>query len=147
MDMELLEQEISKIEASIDEYDEVDTVVMADSIQAIEEAGYKLEAIEPLLQLLERHPVAYFGDPGEIVHFIEGLGGDYEKYLLASVKRKPTVTTIWMINRCINAREDKKALIDVLKEIIKREDVEPYIKERAQDYIDFLPIPRIAPWN
>lgn len=69
MDMELLEQEISKIEASIDEYDKVDTVVMADSIQAIEEAGYKLEAIEP------------------------------------------------------------------------------YIKERAQDYIDFLPIPRIAPWN
>ncbi len=141
MDMELLEQEISKIEASIDEYDEVDTVVMADSIQAIEEAGYKLEAVEPLLQLLERHPVAYFGDPGEIVHFIEGLGGDYEKYLLASVKRKPTVTTIWMINRCINARED------ILKEIIKREDVEPYIRERAQDYIDFLPIPRIAPWN
>lgn len=30
--MELLEQEISKIEAFIDEYDEVDTVVMADSI-------------------------------------------------------------------------------------------------------------------
>ena len=28
MDMELLEQEISKIEASIDEYDEVDTVVV-----------------------------------------------------------------------------------------------------------------------
>ena len=47
MDMELLEQEISKIEASIDEYDEVDTVVMAASIQALEEAGYKPKAVGP----------------------------------------------------------------------------------------------------
>ncbi len=137
MNMEFLEQEIARIEASIDEYDEVDTVVMADSIQAIGEAGYKLEAIEPLLQLLERHPAAYFGDPGEIVHFIEGVGEGYEKYLLASVKRKPTVTTTWMINRCINAGEDKETLIAALKEIIKREDADLYIKECAQEYIDF----------
>ncbi len=85
--MEYLRQEIEKIEASIDSYDEVDTFVMQNSISAITEAGYHLETVEPLLQLLERHPVAYFGDPGEIVQFIEQFGGEYEPYLMASLKR------------------------------------------------------------
>lgn len=39
-DMEFLEQEIAKIEESIDEYDEVDTLAM-DSIDVITKAGYK----------------------------------------------------------------------------------------------------------
>ena len=54
--MEILEQEIAKIEASIDEYDEADTLIMYDSIDAITNAGYQSEAVEPLLQLFERHP-------------------------------------------------------------------------------------------
>lgn len=134
--MELLEQEIAKIEASIDQYDEVDILVMENSINAIQDAGYKLDAVEPLLQLLERHPITYFGDPGAIVHFIEG-SGEYEKYLLASVKRTPTSTTVWMINRCMNAGEDKEELIGILEEITSRTDVDAYIKEMAQEFIDF----------
>lgn len=41
--MDLLEQEIVKIEASI-KYDETDTLVMENSINAITAAGCKLEA-------------------------------------------------------------------------------------------------------
>lgn len=137
MNREFLEQEIAKIEASIDEYDEADMLVIYESINAIKDAGYKLEAVEPLLQLLERHPTTYFGDPGEIVHFIEGLGKEYEEYLFASVKRTPTTTTAWMINRCINAREDTEELMGILKEIVNRTDVDKCIKEQVQDYIDF----------
>lgn len=135
--MELLEQEIAKIEASIDEYDEADTAVMYDSIEAITNAGYKSEAIEPLLQLLERHPVAYFGDPGAIVHFIEQFGGEYEKFLAESVKRTPTVTTVWMLNRCINAGKHAEEFTDILKEIAGRTDIDKDIRERAQEYVDF----------
>lgn len=135
--MKLLEQEIAKIEESIDEYNEVDTLVMEDSINAITDAGYKLEAVEPLLQLLERHPVTYFGDPGAIVHFIESLGKEYEMYLMASLKRTPSITTVWMLNRCINATEDAEEFIDILKEIAGRTDVAKEIKERAQEFIDF----------
>ena len=135
--MELLSQEITKIEESIDEYNEVDTFVMSNSIDAITEAGYKLEAVEPLLQLLERHPNTYFGDPGEIVHFIEQFRSEYEKYLIASVKRTPTITTVWMLNRCINAGEQVEELLGIMREIVAREDVDKEIKERTQDYIDY----------
>jgi len=135
--MELLEQEISRIEESIDKYDEVDTFVMSNSIDAITKAGYKLEAVEPLLQLFERHPTTYFGDPGEIVHFIEQFRGEYEKYLIVSVKRMPTLTTVWMLNRCINAGKQAEELLGIMKEIVIRKDVDTQIIERTQDYIDF----------
>ena len=113
--MGILEQEIARIEASIDKYDEADLSVIYDSIDAITNAGYKSEAIEPLLQLFERHPTAYFGDPGAIVHFIEQFGGEYENFLAASVKRTPTSTTVWMLNRCINAEEHKEEFMGILK--------------------------------
>lgn len=135
--MEILEQEIAKIEASIDEYDEADMLVMYDSINTITNAGYKSEAIEPLLQLLERHPTAYFGDPGAIVHFIEKFGGEYENSLVASVKRTPTSTTVWMLNRCINAGDHIEEFMGILKEIAGRADVDKDIKKRAQEYVDF----------
>ena len=135
--MEILEQEIAKIEASIDKYDEADLSVIYDSIDAITNAGYKSEAIEPLLQLFERHPIAYFGDPGAIVHFIEQFGGEYEDSLAASVKRTPTSTTVWMLNRCINAGEYVEEFMDILKEIAGRTDVDKTIAERAQEYVEF----------
>ena len=135
--MEILEQEIAKIEESIDEYDEADTLVMYDSINAITNAGYKSEAVEPLLQLFERHPTAYFGDPGAIVDFIEQFGGEYEKSLASSVKRTPTSTTVWMLNRCINAGKHTEEFMDILKEIAGRTDVDKNIKENAQEFVDF----------
>ena len=137
MDMEILEQEIAKIEESIDEDDEADTLVIYDSINAITNAGYKSEAVEPLLQLFERHPTAYFGHPGAIVHFIEQFGGEYENYLVASVKRTPTSTTVWMLNRCINAGEHTEEFMGILKEIAGRENVDKLIKESAQEFVDF----------
>lgn len=135
--MEILEQEIAKIEESIDEYDEVDTLVMDDSINAIINAGYKSEAVDPLLHLFERHPTAYFGDPGAIVHFIEQFRGEYENSLAASVKRTPTGTTVWMLNRCINTGEHTEEFMDILKEVAGRTDVDKDIQESAQEFVDF----------
>ncbi len=135
--MKFLEQEIEKIEASIDKYNEVDTIVMEESIDAIKNAGYKQEAIEPLLQLIERHPIAYFGDPGAIVHFIEHFTPEHEEYLTDSLKRIPTITTIGMLNRCINMREYTEERIGILKEIAGRTDVDKEIKDRAQEYVNF----------
>lgn len=43
--------------------------VMDNCMQEIEESG--IEAVEPLLQFMERHPLSDFGSPGSIVHFVE----------------------------------------------------------------------------
>lgn len=137
MDMEIIEQEIARIEESIDEYNEADTFIMCDSINAITNAGYKSEAVEPLLQLFERHPTTYFGNPGAIVDFIERFGGEYENSLAASVKRIPTSITVWMLNRCINVGKHTDEFIDILKEIAGRTDVDKDIKESVQEFVDF----------
>lgn len=135
--MDILEQEIAKIEASIDEYDEADTLVMYDSMDVITNAGYKSEAVPLLLRLFERHPAAYFGDPGAIVDFIEQFGGEYENYLAESVKRTPTISTVWMLNRCINAGKHTEEFMDILKVIPGRTDVDKDIRDRAQEYVEF----------
>ena len=69
--------------------------------------------------------------------FIEQFGGEYENSLAASVKRTPTISTVWMLNRCINAGEHTEEFMDLLKEIANRTDVDKDIKERAQEYVDF----------
>ena len=99
--------------------------------------GYGSEAIQPLLKLFERHPTTYFGDPGEIVDFIERFRGEYENSLAASVKRNPTITTVWKLNRCINAGEHTEIFMDCLKEIAKRTDIHKDIQARAQEYLGF----------
>ena len=60
-----------------------------------------------------------------------------ENYLAASVKRTPADTTVWMLNRCINAGAHTEEFIGILKEIAGRADVDASIKERAQEYLDF----------
>lgn len=135
--MDILGQAIASIEASIDAYDEADTGVMYENMEAVASAGYKLEAVEPLLQLIERHPTAYFGDPGAIVHFIEQFGTEYEAYLVDSLKRTPAVTTVWMLNRCINAGAHREALLGLMKEIAGGADIEEEVRNRAQEYVDF----------
>ena len=84
---------------------------------------------------IERHPTAYFGDPGAIVHFIEQFHPEYETCLLESLKRTPTVTTIWMLNRCMNAGECLNEGPGLLQEIANRADVDKSIREQAREYI------------
>ena len=87
--------------------------------------------------MIERHPTAYFGDPGAIVHFIEQFGTEYEKYLVESLKRTPASTTVWMLNRCINAGGHREALIGLMKEIANRTDVDEEVRGQAQEFVDF----------
>jgi hypothetical protein len=66
-----------------------------------------IEAIEPVLQFIERHPDIDFGTPGPLVHFVEQYYGQgYEEKLLQSLARKPTMLTVWMLNRVINGTEE-----------------------------------------
>ncbi|MDE7194755.1 MAG: hypothetical protein K2O14_12415 [Oscillospiraceae bacterium] len=132
--MSVLEEEIEKIEQSIRD-GEADAAVMYESIEKVKNAGYGLEAVEGLLKLLEKYLAVWFGDPGEIVHFIEQFTPDHERLLLESVKRNPSYTTVFMMNRCINA--GKKEYVDVLKDVADRTDIHEYVREQTRNFIDF----------
>src|SRR5690242_2618518 len=70
-------------------------------------AGAGLETVEPILRFLESNPDLDVGSPGPLVHFVERFyGHGYESTLIASVERRPTPHTVWMLNRVINGTKD-----------------------------------------
>jgi hypothetical protein len=69
---------------------------------------------------MEDHPSIEYGTPGALVHFVERFyGKGYEDKLVESVKRKPTLSTVWMLNRLINGTkvpDTKRLLVATLKQ-------------------------------
>lgn len=125
-------QEIEEMVGS--DYFEYD---MEEKMDMIISEGAGIETVIPLLQIMERHPLDDFGMPGAMVHFIETFDPEYEIYLVESLKRRPALHTVWMLNRCINGNPRKNEYIHLLEEIANRNDIEKEIKNSAQEFIDF----------
>ena len=130
--IEKLLQEIEELIGSDDFIYDID-----DKMEQIKAEGAGIETVVPLLQRMERHPLADFGEPGAMVHFIETFYPNYEPYLIASLKRRPTLHTVWMLNRCINGRFAKDEYLTLMKEIADRDDIEKEISASAREFADF----------
>mgnify|MGYP005753145741 FL=1 len=125
------------MENEIDTDDFID--IMDDCMREIEESGIGLQAVEPLLQFIERHPLSDFGMPGSIVHFVEKFyKKGYEQLLIASVKRRPAMHTVWMLNRVKNGEENQRGT-SYLKIQFAEEDIPCLIS-----YIHTLALIRFA---
>jgi hypothetical protein len=85
--------------------------------------GVSVDAVEPVLGFMEEHPSIDFGAPGALVHFLERFyRKGYEEKLIASVRRRPTSVTVWMVNRLLNGakREEERAvLLKTLEEVLR----------------------------
>jgi hypothetical protein len=66
-------------------------------------------AVRALFDVMERMPDADLGSPGPLVHTLEAMRGHYERELVNSLKRKPTLLAIWMVNRILNVTETPEA--------------------------------------
>ena len=108
-----------------------------EKIELIKDEGAGIEIVTPFLQIMERHPLDDFGMPGAMVHFIETFYPRYEPDLIESLKRRPALHTVWMLNRCINISPKKDEYLSIMKEIADREDVEEEIRNSAQEFFDY----------
>ncbi len=112
-------------------------LIMEENIMKLKVEGVGIEAVTPLLELMERHPMDDFGIPGAIVHFVEQFyKNGYEELLIESVKRRPTMHTVWMLNRVMNGSENKNDYLEIMKEITERSDIEEVIKNSASEFMD-----------
>lgn len=105
-------------------------------------AGVGLEAVRPILIFMEAHPGLDYGSPGPLVHFMERFyRAGYEEEVLASVERRPTPHTIWMLNRLANGAktsEQKATYVAALRaarthsmtDEITRRDIEDFLKHQ-----------------
>jgi hypothetical protein len=109
------------------------------------EAGIGARAmIEGALTFIEEHPDLDLGSPGAIVHRLEQSSLEfYVPLLLASINRKPTLHTLWMLNRVINGQSKgrwKTALVGDMRAVAQRTDVDEKVKMAA---LRFLETPRL----
>jgi len=133
--MEMLNSIIQKMEAGMQDNEDFETVMM-DCMEEIEENYNQLDSVQPLLRLMERHPLTDFGSPGPIVHFVERFyKKGYEEELLLSLKRIPTLHTVWMLNRLINGTDQAEVYLDLLKEISENTSYDKEIREEALHFL------------
>ena len=125
-----LSEIIKKIEDNIncDDFE----IIMTECMEDIESNHNRLASVKPLLQLMERNPLIRFGSPGAIVHFLETFyKKGYEEELVDSIKRKPTIHTIWMLNRIINGTDNKEYYLSLLENIYENKLYDNEIRDEA----------------
>lgn len=130
------EKVIETLRKAVFEDDFID--IAYDAVDRIKESENPFDFVEPILQLMEEYPEADFGQPGPLTHFAEMFyKNGYEELLYQSVSRKPTLHTVWMMNRIMNNSNfvNKASYIDLLNEVINRSAVDEAIKDRITDFL------------
>lgn len=106
----------------------------------VREEDDSFEYVSFILRLMEENPNLDFGVPGPAVHFVEKFfQKGYEELLLESVNRRPTIHTLWMLNRIINspALKDKEKYLSALKSISENENELDSVREEARSFLSF----------
>lgn len=110
---------------------DVDVLAMDEAVLAIDRLPEPRQAVPLLFDWFEAHAGQDVGSPGAFVHFIEEKL-DFFQLLLASLARKPTGITVWMVNRIANAATNAPEIqpwIDVLQAAL----VHPLADEECRD--------------
>ena len=110
---------------------EADVLAMDEVVLAIDRLPEPRQAVPLLFDWFEAHAGQDVGSPGAFVHFIEEKL-DFFPLLLASLARKPTGITVWMVNRIANAETNAPEIqpwIDVLQAAL----VHPLADEECRD--------------
>ena len=114
----------------------------AELVDVLSAAGAGIETIDPILRFMEDHPSINYGAPGALVHFLERYyRKGYEEKLVDSVRRKPTRTTVWMLNRIINGTqiiEIKRQLIEVMEAINSNPLADQITLQQAKHFLERL---------
>lgn len=125
------------------EYESDFALIQYDIVDILEQHKIGFEAIQPIIELMERYPLVEFGTPGPLTHFIEKFylekSNFYEKSLVESLYKQPTVHTIWLLNRVINGarNENSKELIQILKSISDNKSLHQDIQRVAANFFSY----------
>ena len=102
-----------------------------------EKVGF--EITQSILELMEKNPLVEFGMPGPLTHFIESFYSknqeQYEEILKKSLRKKPTIHTVWLLNRVINSSKNPEELIKIMKSICNNENLHEEIRDVAVNFL------------
>ena len=134
-------QNLASIQQLIDaipfEDGEADVLAMDEAVLAIDSLPEPRQAVPLLFDWFEAHAGQHVGSPGAFVHFIEEKL-DFFPLLLASLARRPTGITVWMVNRIANAATDAPEIqqwIDVLQAALVHPMADDECRDDAQHFL------------
>ena len=104
---------------------------LCDELRAVDEVA---SVAAPAFALMERLPDAELGTPGPLVHELERRVG-YESYLEASIRRRPTPLSVWMVNRIVNAGDPENRWRDLLGVAAEHPLASEAAKADARDFL------------
>lgn len=117
----------------------------AELTEAWSAADVGFESVEQILRFMEEHPELDYGSPGPLVHFIEEIYmkgyQEYEEVLIGSVNRRPTIMTVWMLNRLLNIAEEpvkRQTLIRTMRQAASSLNVNKGTLELIQGFLERL---------
>jgi hypothetical protein len=115
----------------------------AELTEAWSAAGVGIESVQPILRFMEEHPELDYGSPGPLVHFVEEvyLKGYkwYEEELIQSMNRRPTIMSVWMLNRVLNGTEEptrRRVLIETMTQAAKNPKANQATVELIRDFLE-----------
>lgn len=120
-------------------FDEIGVVISNIGELEIEE---KKQILSALFDFLGRQS-ADFEENWSFIHLIENIDdstvGIYYEKLFKFNKKSPTLTSILLLNRLINALETnkKESGMKLLGEISKENNISPFLREEAADYYTY----------
>jgi hypothetical protein len=130
--MEIKKEIVERLETAILKSNQ-ELIEIEDLVKDIDD--YRI--ITSLLKVFENNENFDFGNPGNLVRFIEKFykNENYETELYKSVQRKPTEYNLWMLNRLLNSfdNEQKEKGILLLENIINSDKSEN-IKDIAKEF-------------
>lgn len=136
--MDIIKEKIKELEKFADtddlEYQEYQVCDL------LEKADCKEKYIPCILEIMEKNPLAEWGIPGSLVHFMESCNaGIYERLLKESVKRCPTTQTLFMLNRVCNVKSgsERNEYIEIFKSIAESGFSENNISETAEELLEY----------
>jgi hypothetical protein len=108
---------------------------LADALMILPEPE---RAIPYLFRVMERLPDTDLGSPGPLVHTLEGLKG-YPAELIRSVRRSPSLLSVWMINRLLNTdlpSDVRQSYLSLLDQVGDRPDVPKAVRDDARNFVE-----------
>lgn len=104
------------------------------------EAGASdLDRVEAILAFMESHSELEYGTPGPLVHFVETYRDrGYSQLLTASVSRRPTAHTLWMLNRLINGTthaETRRTYVHLMAGAAAHPEADPGTRDQAHWFL------------
>lgn len=108
--------------------------------ELLERSPDKEKYIPDILKLMEKNPLADWGLPGALVHFMESCDITvYEKFLKESITRCPTEHTLFMFNRICNVKTltELTEYTDILYDIMKNTSFPADVRNYAEDFLEY----------